>query len=130
MKSRTALPILLVPLAALTVTAAATVGAGTIFAAPAKAAISCPNGFVPPSVSPDCYFVYMMARDNIQANSQADLISAAHDSCAQMAADTGSDPVIDDVPILQRANPALTLPKAAIFANIAAAAYCPSVIRR
>jgi Protein of unknown function (DUF732) len=99
-------------------------------AAPVQADISCPNGFVSPSVNADCYFLYMMARDNIQANGQADLISAAHSACADMAADRGTDPVMDEVPILQRTNPAVTVQKAALFAGIAAAAYCPQVIRR
>jgi hypothetical protein len=99
-------------------------------AAPAKADIRCPNGFVPPSVSADCYFLYMMASDKIQANSQAGLITAAHAACADMAADTGRDPVMDEIPIMQRASPALTTQKAALFAGIAAAAYCPQVIRR
>ncbi|MDM4138792.1 MULTISPECIES: DUF732 domain-containing protein [Mycobacterium] len=108
----------------------AMVAGGTIVQAPAKADISCPNGFVPPSVNADCYFLYMMARDNIQANSQADLITGAHAACADMAADTRPDPVIDEAPVMQRANPGLTFQKAALFAGLAAAAYCPQVIRR
>lgn len=109
---------------------AATVAAGTAVAAPVKADINCPNGFVPPSVNADCYFLYMTERDNIQANSQADLIIGAHSACADMAADTRPDPVIDEAPVLQRANPGLTFHKAALFAGLAAAAYCPQVIRR
>jgi Protein of unknown function (DUF732) len=98
--------------------------------APAYADITCRPGFVPPSENADCYFLYMMARDNIQADSQQALISGAHSACADMAADRGADPVMDEVPILQRANPAVTVQKAALFAGIAAAAYCPQVIRR
>ncbi len=109
---------------------AATATAMMLTAAPAQADISCPNGFVPPSVNADCYFLYMMARDNIQANSQAELIGLAHTACADMATDSGANPVTDEVPILQRANPAVTVQKAALFAGIAAAAYCPQVIRR
>ncbi|BBX39603.1 DUF732 domain-containing protein [Mycobacterium simiae] len=97
---------------------------------PAHAEITCPNRFVPPTVNADCYFLYMMARDNIHANSQEDLIRLAHIACADMAADRGADPVMDEVPILQRANPAVTVQKAALFAGIAAAAYCPQVVRR
>jgi hypothetical protein len=102
----------------------------TLTAAPAGADINCPNGFVPPTANADCYFLYMMARDHIQANSQADLINLAHTACADMAVDRGADPVMDEVPVLQRANPAVTVQKAALFAGIAAAAYCPNVIRR
>ena len=116
-------------IAALALVASALAAMPTFTAAPAKADISCPNGFVPPSVSPDCYFLHMMAQDNIQADSQAGLITAAHAACVDMAADTGRDPVMDEIPIMQRANPALTTQKAALFAGLAAAAYCPQVIR-
>lgn len=109
--------------------ATATAVAVTALAAPAQADITCPNSFVPPSVNADCYFLYMMNRDNIQANSQADLIAGAHAACADMAADTGPDPVIDEAPLMQRANPGLTFQKAALFAGLAAAAYCPQVVR-
>jgi Protein of unknown function (DUF732) len=122
--------VLIAGIAALALVASALAAMATFTAAPAKADIGCPNGFVPPSVSPDCYFLYMMARDNIQADSQAGLVSVAHVACADMAADTGRDPVMDEIPIMQRANPALTTQKAALFAGIAAAAYCPQVIRR
>jgi hypothetical protein len=108
----------------------ATAATAMLTAIPAQADITCPNGFVPPSVNADCYFLYMMARDNIQADSQQALISGAHSACADMAADAGADPVMDEVPILQRANPAVTVQKAALFAGIAAAAYCPQVVRR
>lgn len=79
-------------------TLSATMPVASVVAEPAQADITCPAGFVPPSVNADCYFVNMMARDNIQANSQADLISGAHAACAEMAADTGADPVLDEVP--------------------------------
>lgn len=90
----------------------------------AKADISCPAGPVPPSVSQDCYFLSMMKTRNIPG-SQTDLISAAHTACNEMAADTGANPLIDEMLRVQRANPQLTQEQAAFFAGIAAAAYCP-----
>lgn len=60
----------------------------------------------------------------------AALQSFAHISCADMAADRWFDPVMDEVRTLQRTNPGVTAQKAASFAGIAAAAYCPQVNRR
>lgn len=110
--------------------AAAPLAATTIFPTPASANVSCPSGFVLPSVSPDCYFLSMMARDNIHPASESDMISRAHSACDDMAKDTGSDPVVDVAASIRSAWPTLSFPQAALFSGIAAAAYCPSNIRR
>jgi Protein of unknown function (DUF732) len=117
-------------IAALALAAPAPTTMATLTAAPAKADISCPNGFVPPSVSADCYFLYMMNKDGIGGDSQEELISSAHAMCTWMTADTGVDPVSDATMVLSRQKPALGLRSAALIAGISAAAYCPSVVRR
>ena len=48
--------------------AAATTPIGIVFAS-IKADISCPSGLVPPSVSADCYYLYMMASNGISNGS-------------------------------------------------------------
>jgi hypothetical protein len=58
--------------------ASAATATAALTATPAQADISCPNGFVPPSVNADCYFVSMMNKDGIGGDSQAGLISSAH----------------------------------------------------
>jgi hypothetical protein len=91
--------------------------------------INCPNSFVLPTVNPDCYFLDMMAKDQIHGDPTG-LISSAHGACNSMTADTtGADPIVDEVAVLRQANPELTVQKAAQFAGIAAAAYCPSATR-
>ena len=109
---------------------AATAMTGMLVAAPAKADVNCPNGFVAPSVSSDCYFLYMMARDRI-AGSQDDLIKAGHTVCGYMANDTGPDPVIDAAKTMVANGTAFSSVGAAgLFANLAAVAYCPAVISK
>jgi len=90
---------------------------------------SCPGGFVPPSVNPDCYFLDMMASDHISGSSDA-LISEARTACGYMADDAGADPVLDATRNVQRDEPNLSISQAALIAGIAAAAYCPSYIRQ
>jgi hypothetical protein len=97
-------------------------------ASPGPSQGSCPGEFVLPSVNPDCYFLNMMARDHISGNSDA-LISEAHTACGDMANDAGADPVLDAATNVQRDEPSLTISQAALFAGLAAAAYCPSSIR-
>jgi hypothetical protein len=98
-------------------------------ASPSTTEGSCPGGFVPPSVNPDCYFLDMMARDHISGSSDA-LISEAHTACGYMANDVGADPVLDASRNVQRDEPNFSISQAAVIAGIAAAAYCPSYIRQ
>jgi hypothetical protein len=70
--------------------AAATVAAGTIFAAAARADISCPSGFTPPNVNPDCYVVemtekFMAAHDLQNSRGAVGITAAAHQMCDDMA---------------------------------------------
>src|SRR6202021_421029 len=103
-------------IAALAFTASAVTTTATLTAAPARADISCPDRLVPPSVSPDCYFLYMMARDKFQANSQAGLINDAHYVCSLMDSDTGADPVYDVAVRVQRGSPTtLSIQQAGLF---------------
>jgi hypothetical protein len=103
----------------------AAITAGVIVAAPAKADVSCPSGFVPPSVSPDCYFLYMMAQNHVTAD-QSVVINEAHTLCGYMANDTGGDPKLDAAQMAFRDGRFSTLGRAAVFTGLAAAAYCPS----
>jgi hypothetical protein len=109
--------------------AAATVAAGMFVATPANADVNCPSGFVLPSVNPDCYFLNMMAR-NHAIGDQTSLINEAHIACGYMANATGSDPVSDAAVAVLRDGSTATFGRAAIFANLAAAAYCPWYIRQ
>jgi Protein of unknown function (DUF732) len=96
--------------------------------ATANAKVICPKGLVPPSESPDCYFLYMMSRNNWSGPS-AEMISEAHSACGRMESDGGADPAVDVAIEMHRKDPALTVARAALFTGLAAAAYCPSVIR-
>jgi hypothetical protein len=108
---------------------AVAMAAGVIVAAPARADVSCPAGFVSPSVSPDCYFLYMMAQNHVTAD-QSVVITEAHTLCGYMANDTGADPVFDAAQMAFRDGRFSTLGRAGPFSGLAAAAYCPSYIRQ
>ena len=119
-------------IAALAFAASAVTTTATLTAAPAKADISCPDRVALPSVSPDCYFLDLMALHHIPlAGSQEDSIAKAHNMCMLMDRDTtGADPVYDVAVLFQQANPKATIAQAAFITNIAAVAYCPWNIRQ
>jgi hypothetical protein len=93
---------------------------------------------VRPEASPDCYFLYIMSAKDFSfiARLPADqrgwvnLISYAHTVCQQMENDGGADPVLDIGRQIQGDYSGMSLLEAGKFTNLAAAAYCPSVIRR
>ena len=59
----------------------------------------------------------------------ANLISYAHTVCQLRQDDGGADPVIDIGRQVQCDYPVMGLGDAGLFTNLAAAAYCPSVLR-
>jgi Protein of unknown function (DUF732) len=100
---------------------------GTIVAAPAKADISCPSGFTPPSVSPDCYVVtmsqnYMRTHNLNNSGGPAGIISAAHKWCNDMNASGRS--IIEEASYVSQNGGVLSLADAGYLVGIGAAAYC------
>jgi hypothetical protein len=106
---------------------------GAIVAAPAKADISCPSGFVPPSVSPDCYVVTMsqnyMQRHNLNnSGGSAGIISTAHKWCAEM--DASGRSIIEEASYINQNGGVLSVADAGYLVGIGAAAYCQSNINK
>ena len=58
------------------------------------------------------------------------MISMAHTACRDMDNDTGADPVEGGNAVVRSTWPTLSLGQAALFAGIAAAAYCQSNVRK
>jgi len=94
--------------------------------------------FVSPSINPDCYFIYIMHRNAARFISELpadqrgwkNLVNYAHEVCRLMEADSGADPVMDIArQVVQADHPGMYIGDAGSFTNLAAAAYCQSVIR-
>lgn len=95
--------------------------------------IPCPQGFVPPSKNPDCYFLNMLQTRNISSpDGQPGLIRQAHQICTAMdqAAAAGQTPSAATFPLIRHQHPELSISDAAFFSSITMAAYCPWNMRQ
>lgn len=91
---------------------------------------TCPNHFVDPSVSPDCYFLWVLYGNGRGINAlspqqQSELIGQAHEVCKAEDQSTRQQVVVSaGLPLVQRKHPDWSLGDAARFVGLATTAYC------
>ncbi len=108
---------------------AASLALGTLWSPAARAEPYEPRcGWNAPTENPDCFFIETVDHDvfPIAPGEVSSVIAKGKQACAQMAADSGPDPIANWA--AQFGDSPATRKQAAAFANLAAVAYCRSVL--
>jgi hypothetical protein len=122
-----------------TLVAAGAIVGSLLGSAPAHAdPATCGSTYQPPSVNPDCYFLFVVNQNAfpVAKGQEGAMIAQGKHACADMSAHTAAHPVLDWALRFQAQHPEMAPspgligqanPRLATFGSIAAEAYCPWV---